>query len=157
MYSLRLLGLLVMLSIVGCGESGDQEEGQSAASRIRTKQKVTMTETERSTLQSNLATIRIGQTYDQVITILGTPSEDNKYEANRKAPVAGRAVAYIVSKPHEDIYMVFDQYVFLWFDLNDKLVDITLNNLDWPIENATKCVDGQELSQFPRLTGDILC
>lgn len=75
---------------------------------------------------NNLRLIKIGDPYNKVIEVLGVPSSDDLMRKKRNNEIQGRRLMYIVKQADPDSFNAEkDRYLRLWFDPNDKLVELT--------------------------------
>ena len=86
-----------------------------------------LSDAELRALVENARKIQIGDSRQEVKTLLGEPWEDMAYGPKEMNKIAGRFVKYIVTKATSDIVNNHDQVVTFYFDTSDRLTKISSN------------------------------
>ena len=86
---------------------------------------------EGSDIVSKLEQVSIGNSYEQVISILGPPTSQHDMIAKERAITKGR-VLYYVTKQHEpdNLNAKSDSYVAIYLDEKGNVKEILKNNID---------------------------
>lgn len=120
--TMRRLTIVTLVLLVGC-LLGQMDQWSRAETAIMTFPYEMSTEQTTQFLAA-LTTLKVGDTYEQVISILGTPFKETTIRGKKiDDPVRGTSVTYYLSKIHATmVNEKKDKYVLLAFDSNKKLV-----------------------------------
>jgi hypothetical protein len=126
---LGFAGLLILAfcQSFGCTRQTKTPQEPTAMPSEKKQYPFAINDTQMRALVENTKNIEIGDTRNNVKTLLGDPSLDLAYGPKERNTVSGRFIAYQVTKSAADIANNHDQVVTLYFDAGDHLEKITSN------------------------------
>lgn len=94
-------------------------------------QKVNM---ETKNYQELISSVAIGDSYEKIITVFGTPNYEKELVLKEKPTVIGKALTYVISQKDPRILNEkTDQFITLYFDKDNNLSEILPNNIEMDI------------------------
>lgn len=128
---LSVLSLAVLGQVfVGCGCERERTAKTDLNEMEPAESGKAMDSEEIEKFEELLATLSVGNTYEDVIAVLGKPTQEEDFAKKERPEIIGKSVRYIIEQKHPRLLNAkTDRYVTFYFGTSGLLDQIVKNNI----------------------------